>query len=75
MFGSFENSELVFVQLLVHLSDLEATLADDLDGAWHTRLSMLTKFDRSKRTTTQFTSERIVLSEAFYTLKGALGLE
>ena len=75
MLGLFEDGELVLVQLLVDLSDLEAALADDFDGARHSRLSMLTKFDRSKCTTAELTSETIVLCEAFNTLKGALGLE
>ena len=35
MLGLFEDGELVLVQLLVDLSDLEAALADDFDGARH----------------------------------------
>lgn len=70
-----EHIQLVLVQLLVHVSDHQAALADDLDCAWHTRLSVLTKLDSSEGPAANLLAHLVVSHKVFDLFESSLLLE
>ena len=48
MISLLEDLELIFVQFFVNLGNLEALLANDLDGAGHLGFLMLSEADLSE---------------------------
>jgi len=75
MVGLLEDLEFIFIQLLIHLGNLKALLADDLDRAWHFSLFVLSELNLAECASAERPHKLVMLSKIFNLFERLVGLE